>query len=145
MRAARQPEVAGAGLRLPSEHARRLIDHARQELPNEACALLGGDGATGTVTSLHLARNRLASPYRFDVEPEDLVRTLHDIEAAGEALVAIFHSHPGTPAVLSPSDLREARYPAVQLVASLVEPGLPVLRAWRIGADDVNEVPLLVV
>ena len=131
-------------LGLPPEYARRLIDHARGELPNEACALLGGDEASGVVSSLHLARNRWASPYRFDVEPDDLVRILHDLEAAGEALVAIFHSHPGTPAVLSPSDLREARYPVVQLLASLVEPEAPVMRAWRIGTDGVDEVRLLV-
>jgi proteasome lid subunit RPN8/RPN11 len=124
--------------------AQRLLDHARAELPNEACALLGGDEAGGRVMSLHLARNRLASPYRYDIEPDDLVGIVHDIEARGEALVAIFHSHPGTPAVPSPSDVRDARYPVAHLVASLAEPGPPVLRAWRISPEGVREVPLRV-
>jgi len=132
------------GLSLPSELAQRLLDHARAERPNEACALLGGDQAAGRVTSLHLARNRHASPYRYDVEPDDLVRIVHDIEGRGESLVAIFHSHPGTPAVPSPSDVREARYPVVHLVAGLAEPDGPVIRAWRLGADRGREVPLRV-
>jgi len=129
---------------LSPEVARRLLDHARAELPNEACALLGGNEAAGRVTSLHLARNRLASPYRYDVEPDDLVRIVHDIEGRGESLVAIFHSHPGTPAVPSPSDAREARYEVVHLVAGLAEPDGPVIRAWRLGADGAREVPLRV-
>jgi proteasome lid subunit RPN8/RPN11 len=131
------------GLFFPFEVARRLLDHARAELPNEACALLGGDEA-GRVTSLHLARNCLASPYRYDVDPEDLVRIVHDIEGRGESLVAIFHSHPGTLAVPSPSDVREARYPVVHLVASLADPDGPVIRAWRLGAGRAREVPLRV-
>jgi [CysO sulfur-carrier protein]-S-L-cysteine hydrolase len=130
------------GLIVSRELARGMLDHARGELPNEACALLGGDEASGRVTSLHLARNRLASPYRYDVEPDDLVRIVHDIELCGEALFAVFHSHPATSAVPSPSDLREARYPVVHLVASLADAGRPVIRAWRITANRAREVPL---
>ena len=132
------------GLSLPFNLARRLLDHARAELPNEACALLGGDEAGARATSLHLARNRLGSPYRYDVEPDDLVRIVHDIEARGEGLVAIFHSHPGSAPVPSLSDLREARYPVVHLVAGLADPGAPTIRAWRIAADGAHEVALRV-
>jgi proteasome lid subunit RPN8/RPN11 len=136
--------VADGGLSMSLDLAGQLLDHARAELPNEACALLGGDEDAGQVTSLHLARNRLASPYRYDVEPDDLVRIVHGIDAAGQALVAIFHSHPGTDAKPSPSDVREARYPVVHLIASLAEPDAPVMRAWRITADRAAEVPLRV-
>jgi len=129
---------------LSPEAMKRLLDHARAELPNEACALLGGEEAPGRITSVHLARNNLASSYRYDVDADDLVRIVHDIEARGEALVAIFHSHPGTEAVPSATDLRESRYPVVHLVASLVEPGAPIMRAWRISQGRAREVPLRV-
>lgn len=135
--------MSDGGLSVSSEQAGSLVEHAQAELPNEACALLGGDADTGRVTSLHPARNRLASPYRYDVDPNDLVRIVHDIEARGEALVAIFHSHPATPAVPSPSDLREARYPVIHLVASLAGPS-PAVRAWRITGGEAAEVPLTV-
>ena len=135
--------MSGGGLSLSSELVESLVAHAQAELPNEACALLGGDEDRGRVTSLHPARNRLASPYRYDVDPDDLVRIVHDIEARGEALVAIFHSHPATPAVPSPTDLREARYPVVHLVASLAG-GPADIRAWRIAGGEAAEVPLIV-
>ena len=96
-----------------------------------------------SVTSVHPARNRLASPYRYDVEPLDLVRIVHQLEEGGDALVAIFHSHPRSPAVPSGTDVREARYPVVHLVASLGD-AEPVLRAWTIEAATAREVPLTI-
>lgn len=135
--------MSDGGLSLSSEIVGSLIDHARAELPNEACALLGGDAHGRRVTSLHPARNRLASPYRYDVDPTDLVRIVHEIEARGEALVAIFHSHPTTTAVPSPSDLREARYPVIHLIASLAGSSAQV-RAWRVTDGEAVEVPLTV-
>ena len=132
-----------SGLTLPHGLAERMVEHARAELPNEACALLGGDADLGRVSSLHLARNRLGSPYRYDVDPDDLVRIVHEIEARGEELVAIFHSHPATPAIPSPADLREARYPVVHLVAS-VAGGSADLRAWRLAGGEAAEVQLTV-
>ena len=131
------------GLALPDDLARQLLDHARHELPNEACALLGGDADQRRVTSVHLARNRLASPYRYDVDPADLVRIVHAIEAAGEDLVGIFHSHPTSSPVPSQADRREARYEAIHLIAGLAG-GPPVLEAWRIDGEQVVRVPLIV-
>jgi proteasome lid subunit RPN8/RPN11 len=132
-----------AGLTLPHGLSERLVEQARAELPNEACALLGGNASTGRVSSVHAARNRLASPYRYDVDPDDLVRTIHEIEARGEDLVAIFHSHPATPAIPSPTDLREARYPVIHLVASLAGPSAHI-RAWRFVGGEAAEVTLTV-
>ena len=113
------PRPETARLSLPAELARQLLEHARWGLPNEACALLGGYPDQGQVTTVHLARNRLASPYRYEVDPPDLVRILHAIEAAGEDLVAIFHSHPTSAPAPSPTDRREARYAAIHLISGL--------------------------
>jgi proteasome lid subunit RPN8/RPN11 len=123
------------GLVLPEELARRLLEHAESELPNEACALLGGVG--GVVTSLHPARNAASSPYRFELDSADLVRVVHAIEDAGEELVAIFHSHPSSGPEPSPTDLREARYDVVQLIA-----GRGLLRGWRFAGGGATEVEL---
>jgi proteasome lid subunit RPN8/RPN11 len=79
------------------------------------------------------------------VDPEDLVRIVLAIEAAGEDLTAIFHSHTRTPAVPSATDLRSAEYPVFHLLASLVdEHAVPetALRAWRIEGCRSREVTL---
>jgi [CysO sulfur-carrier protein]-S-L-cysteine hydrolase len=131
-------------LLLSGDILHRLLEHARAELPNEACALLGGDPVSGTVTSLHLAANAAASPYRFELDPADLVRVVHAIEAAGEELIAIFHSHPATSPEPSSTDLREARYDVVNLIAGTASAAAPMgaLRAWRFSNGRGSEVPI---
>ncbi|MEP6468368.1 MAG: M67 family metallopeptidase [Chloroflexota bacterium] len=137
---------ADAGLTLPHSVAAMLLAHARAELPNEACGLLSGSAEDGIATTFHPARNAEASPLRYSVHPDDLVRITFAIEDAGEDLVAIFHSHTRSPAVPSPTDRRAAMYPdAVYLLASLADPTVQpdqALRAWRIRACDASEVLL---
>ena len=133
------------GLSMPAALADELLAHARAELPNEACGLLAGDLAAGTADAYHPARNADASPYVYSVHPDDLVRIVLGIEDGGQDLVAIFHSHTHTPAVPSPTDRRQARYPVVYLVASLSDPeASPAesLRAWRIEDGESREVVL---
>ena len=137
-----------SGLSVPRPVALQLLVHARSELPNEACGLLSGSLVAGSATAYHPARNAEASPLRYDVDPDDLVRITFAIEDSGEELVAIFHSHTHSPAVPSPTDLRAAMYPdAFYLLASLSEPDAPperALRAWRIRGGRSLEVPLTI-
>jgi proteasome lid subunit RPN8/RPN11 len=137
------PSVDAAGLSLPAAFARRLLEHARRGLPNEACALLSGDAGGGRVRAVHLARNRLASPYRYEIDPDDVVRIVHRIERRGDALVGIFHSHPSGPALPSATDVREARYRVIHLLAG-ADGDARGLRAWRIEDGRTFEVPLAI-
>ncbi len=132
-----------------------LIDHARAEYPNEACGLIIGDrpaAAGGTPLRWEPCRNRAASPYRYEIDPDDLLRLTVATEDAGEAFWAIVHSHTHTPARPSPTDLGLAFYPdALYVLVSLgddeTDPssGAPGVRAWRILGRDVHEVEILVV
>ena len=137
-----------SGLALPASVADELMRHARAELPNEACGLLSGSLAGGRATAFRPARNVEASPLRYNVHPEDLVRITFAIEEAGEDLVAIFHSHTRSAAVPSATDRRSAMYPdAFYLLASLADADAPptsALRAWRIAGDQASEVPLTI-
>jgi proteasome lid subunit RPN8/RPN11 len=138
--------VADPGLTIPSALADELLAHARAELPNEACGLLAGDLASGRATTFHPARNAEASPLRYNVHPDDLVRIVFAIEDAGQDLVGIFHSHTRSPAVPSATDRRTAQYPdAYYVLATLADPAAgpaESLRAWRIRAGESTEVPL---
>ena len=134
-READRPPVP-AILRLARPIAEQLLAHARSELPNEACGLLSGRLASGAVTRYHPARNARHSPWRFDIDAIDLVRLVLGIEEAGEELVAAFHSHTRSDAVPSPTDVREARYPVIHLIASLADPtGHGELRAGALPTD----------
>lgn len=135
-------------VRIPTEVAEEMLTLARAELPNEACGLLSGSLAHASVTRFHPARNEYASPLRYNVHPEDLVRITFAIEQSGEELVAIFHSHTRSAAVPSATDRRTAMYPdPFYLIASLAHPDAPpasALRAWRIFRGQAFEVPLAI-
>jgi [CysO sulfur-carrier protein]-S-L-cysteine hydrolase len=134
------------GLTLPAELALAMLDHARAELPNEACGLLSGDLETGLAVDFHAARNSDRSALRYTVHPDDLLRIVLEIEDAGRDLVGIFHSHTRSPAVPSATDLRQAMYPEPYYVLATLSDrdATPerALRAWRIRGDNSMEVSL---
>ena len=107
--------------------------------PLEACGLLGGKN--GIVESVLPVRNAVASKTRYRMEPRAQLRAFEQIEASGQELLAIFHSHPQGSSAPSPTDIREAAYPVVQIIWS------PVGRRWRargfwIELGRAAEVPL---
>jgi proteasome lid subunit RPN8/RPN11 len=137
------------GLTISAALANELLGHARADAPNEACGILAGSLAEARATAYHPARNAEASPYVYNVHPDDLVRIVLGIDDAGQDLVAIFHSHTHTPAVPSPTDRRQAMYPdAIHILATLMDADatpMQALRAWRILDGEEIEVPLRIV
>jgi proteasome lid subunit RPN8/RPN11 len=123
-----------------------MVAHAREDLPNECCGMVGGsDGAASTV---YRARNEFASPLRFGVHSEDLFRiTQKEMPARGEDLVAIYHSHTKSPAYPSQTDLNEAQksWPdAIWVIVSLEEPDAPDVKAYWLKDLKVADAELVV-
>ena len=137
---------------IPVALVQELIDHARSGYPNEACGLVIGDRPAaegGHPLRFERTPNAAASPYRYEIEPDELYRLTVATDDADEAFWAIVHSHTHTPAAPSPTDVGLAFYPdALYVLVSLSEDeadpgtGAPSLRAWRILDGEVTEVPL---
>ena len=137
---------------LPTDLRDALVAHARAEHPNEACGLIAGTapaGEGGVATRWHATRNRAASPLRYEVHPDDLLRASLEIDDAGEVIWGIVHSHVRSPARPSPTDVGLAFYPdalyvLVSLAADQADPasGAESVRAWRIVDGAVFEVAL---
>jgi proteasome lid subunit RPN8/RPN11 len=126
---------------LPEELRAALVAHARAGAPLEACGIVAG--RDGRPTRFYPAANAAASPTFYQIAPEALLRITMDIEARGESIWGIFHSHPATEAYPSPTDIRLAFYPdALYLICSLRDPTQPTLRAFRIREGRVAEVAL---
>jgi proteasome lid subunit RPN8/RPN11 len=129
-----------------------LVAHARAESPNEACGLIAGTAAVaddGVATRWLPARNRAASPLRYELHPDDLVRAVLELDDAGESIWAIVHSHVRSPARPSPTDVSLAFYPDALYVLVSLSPaeadpatGAESVRAWRIVDGRVHEVAL---
>jgi proteasome lid subunit RPN8/RPN11 len=131
-----------------------IVAHARLEVPNEACGIVVGDRPAadgGRALKWAPLRNQLASPFRYAIAPDDLLRLTIETDDADEVFWAIVHSHVASPARPSPTDLRESHYPdALYVLVSLdpaeanPETGAERLRAWRIVDGGVHEVELVV-
>lgn len=115
-----------------------LIAHAREEAPNECCGY--ARGRDGTVEETFRAENPRRSPYGYELDPKSLLAA-NELDDEGHE-VAIYHSHPRSPAEPSQTDINLATYPHwTYLIVSLAD-GEPHVRAWRIADGRVDEEPI---
>ncbi len=129
-----------------------IVAQARAEDPNESCGLFIGDraaGEGGVALRYEPLRNLAASPYLYEIHPDDLLRLTIETDEADTVFWGIVHSHTHTPARPSPTDIRQAFYPdalyiLVSLDADEADPatGAESLRAWRIVDGVVHEVAI---
>lgn len=141
----RHPGPASVTVSAALVHA--IVEHARAEDPNEACGLVIGDRAAvagGHALRFVATRNKAASPYRYEIHPDDLLRLTIETDDADEVFWAIVHSHVRSPAYPSPTDVGLAFYPdALYVLVSLAEDE-PALGAFRIVDGAIHRVELLV-
>ena len=112
-----------------------LRAHAVEEAPNECCGLIVlRDGVAERYVR---GRNKLASPYRYELEIDPAIWFLED---EGYEL-AVFHSHPETAPIPSRTDRERAGLWAGRafLIYGLAR---DELRAWRVERDAAEELPL---
>jgi [CysO sulfur-carrier protein]-S-L-cysteine hydrolase len=124
-----------------------VIDHARLEDPNEACGVIIGDRAAaegGVALRFVPTRNKAASPYRYEIHPDDLLRLTIATDDADEVFWAIVHSHVRSPAYPSPTDVGLAFYPDALYVLVSLAADEPALGAFRIVDGTIFPVELLV-
>jgi [CysO sulfur-carrier protein]-S-L-cysteine hydrolase len=120
---------------VPAAIRAALEEHARAEVPNEACGLVAF--REGVAERYVAGRNAAASPYRFelDVEPETWF-----LEDEGYEL-AVFHSHLSAPPRPSRTDVENVGLwsgrPYLILTLRTGE-----LTGWRIRDGSVEPLPL---
>jgi [CysO sulfur-carrier protein]-S-L-cysteine hydrolase len=130
-------------MRIPKQLADEIVTHAREDLPNECCGMVGG--ADGIAATLYRAENAEASPLRYSIDSKEQFRLMREIEGAGEELAAIYHSHTKSPAYPSQTDVNLAGWPeAVYLIVSLADPEAPDLKGFWIRDGKIAEAELVV-
>jgi proteasome lid subunit RPN8/RPN11 len=142
-----------ASVELPESIRAAIVAHARAEAPNEACGLIVGDlpaADGGRAVRWEATRNRAASPYRYEIDADDLLRLTIATDDADEVFWGIVHSHVASPAYPSLTDIGLALYPdALYILVSLhpdatdAATGEPGIRAWRIVDGAVHEVAIV--
>lgn len=128
---------------LEKRFAEEMIAHAMTENPCEACGMVAG--LDGRVEKFFPATNMLRSPVRYEMEPREQLTIMQEMDEKGWELLGIFHSHPRSPAYPSSTDLELAYYPdCLYFIASLANIDTPVLRAFKISGEKIDEEELVI-
>lgn len=123
-----------------------MVAHARADHPDEACGIIAGPEGSDRPERFVAMLNAERSPtfYRFDSgEQLKVWRTMDD---ADEVPVVIYHSHTGTAAYPSRTDIALAAEPdAHYVLVSTRDPQENELRSYRIVDGVVTEEPVTIV
>ena len=98
-----------------------MVAHAREDLPNECCGMVGG--ADGVATEGDPGRQRGGQPAALRDGPAGAVRRAEGDRSRRRELLAIYHSHTKSAAYPSQTDVNQARnWPEpIYLIVSLAD------------------------
>ena len=124
-------------IRISQKFIDQMIEHSKSEDPNECCGILAG--TNGNISKLYKIRNASPSPYRYVMDPQEMLRSIQDADENGIDLVAFYHSHTHSPAYPSETDTRMAVESGwvdfCYVLVSLEDEDKPVVRFYVIDSD----------
>ena len=130
-------------MRIPQSLLDELVAHARDEAPDECCGWIGA--RDGVATTVYRARNKFASPFRYEIAEEDTARIFEEIDEAGEEVGATYHSHTRSDPIPSETDVNAANpllAHTLYLIVGVKDPDSADVRAYRIrprqGYDEAE-------
>ncbi|MFF2924652.1 Mov34/MPN/PAD-1 family protein [Streptomyces celluloflavus] len=127
----------------------QIVEHARQDHPDEACGVVagpaGGDRPERFIPMLNAAR----SPTFYEFDSADLLKLYREMDDRDEEPVIVYHSHTATEAYPSRTDISYANEPGAHYVlvstADTDDAGPFQFRSFRIVAGEVTEEEVEVV
>ena len=124
-------------IRISQKFIDQMIEHSKSEDPNECCGILAG--TNGNISKLYKIRNASPSPYRYVMDPQEMLTSIQDADENGIDLVAFYHSHTHSPAYPSETDTRMAVESGwvdfCYVRVSLEDDDKPVVRFYVIDSD----------
>lgn len=119
-----------------------MVAHAREDLPNECCGMVGG--RDGEATRVIRVANSAASPLRYEMDPQGQYNALKEIEDDGGELLAIYHSHTKSAAYPSQTDVNQAvAWPEqIYVIVSLADGDAPDVKAYLLNDLKIADAEL---
>ena len=119
-----------------------MIAHCRAGYPNEACGILAGRDSA--ISGIYKMTNAEQSPVSYCMDTSEQFRVMKDLREKSLSMVAIFHSHPSSPANPSGKDIALAFYEdALHVIVSLIGDE-PVVKAFSIREGKIAPVEIRV-
>jgi [CysO sulfur-carrier protein]-S-L-cysteine hydrolase len=131
-------------VRIPRALVDEMVAHAREDLPNECCGMVGG--RDGEATEVVRVKNAAKSPLRYEMDPQGQYDALKRIEEDGGELLAIYHSHTKSTAYPSQTDVNlAAAWPEqVYLIVSLADPDAPDLKGYLLKDQRIVDAEIAI-
>jgi proteasome lid subunit RPN8/RPN11 len=124
---------------IPPALVEKMVAHCSAACPNETCGILAG--RDGTVEKIYEMSNIEPSPVSYLMDPKEQFLAMKEMRREGTDMVAIYHSHPQSPAYPSGKDVSLAFYPdAVYVIVSLIDRSRPEIRGFKIKEGNVSEI-----
>ena len=129
-------------MKISRELVDEMVAHAREDVPNECCGMVGG--RDGTAERVVRVENAAASPLRYEMDPQGQFDALKEIEADGGELLAIYHSHTKSAAYPSQTDVNQAQnWPEqVYVIVSLADSDAPDVKAFTLADLEIADAEL---
>ena len=125
-------------LYLKRKEFQEMVEHSKEEFPNEACGILSGKD--GRVKKLYKMSNPEGSRTSFFMDPREQLKVMKDIRNSGLDFIGIYHSHPETEPYPSMRDVELAYYPDVSyVIISLKDKERPLAKSFRIVEGKIEE------
>jgi [CysO sulfur-carrier protein]-S-L-cysteine hydrolase len=118
----------------------KIVAHARADHPDEACGVLAGPVGRDHPERFIAMTNAARSPTFYEFDSMELFRVWREMDERDEEPVVIYHSHTGTEAYPSRTDVALASEPGAHyLLVSTRDPDSAEFRSFRIAGDEVTE------
>ena len=119
-----------------------MIEHAREENPNECCGILVG--TSNSVIKVHKIANDAKSPYRYVMNPQQQLDVILDCDKNDLDMIAFYHSHTHSEAYPSDTDVRMALQSGwldiIYILVSLEDKLNPVVKSYSISeTGEISE------
>ncbi len=132
-------------MNISPELLEQIVAHALADPGNEVCGVVAvSEDQTPAARRVLPAENVHASPMKFEIDPRELLELYSAIEAEGNALGAIYHSHVRSPPYPSQTDVNfAANWPGVEWIIVGLAPGAePEVRSYLIEGGEIREVAI---
>ncbi|MEV6026189.1 M67 family metallopeptidase [Streptomyces sp. NPDC052036] len=127
----------------------RIVAHAREDHPDEACGVVAGPAGSGRPERFVPMLNAARSPTFYEFDSGDLLKLYREMDDRDEEPVVIYHSHTATEAYPSRTDISYANEPGAHYVlvstADADGAGPFQFRSFRIVEGEVTEEEVTVV
>lgn len=129
-------------LKIPENIFAAIIEHSKADYPIEACGYLVGNN--DTVIDIIKMTNIDKSNEHFTFDPKEQFQAVKYARSKGANLIAVYHSHPDSPARMSQEDIKYANDTSIKyLIYSVLE---GKLKCFSVDKEKkVTEIEIVVI